>query len=159
MSGDDVLVRTAVRALLVTPERRLLMLRLVQPGRRFWITPGGGIEPGESDADALRRELREELGLGAPPRATLVWTRRHAFTFRERRIDQSERYYLVPTEAFDPPRALLDETEADVVEALHWWSLDEIAASDETFVPRALAAHLAPLLDGDVPPAPVDVGI
>ena len=34
-------------------------------GTRFWTAPGGGAEPGEFTADALARELTEEIGLQA----------------------------------------------------------------------------------------------
>jgi 8-oxo-dGTP diphosphatase len=43
--------------------RLLLVRRATEPGRGRWSLPGGRVEPGESDAAALRREVNEETGL------------------------------------------------------------------------------------------------
>ena len=43
--------------------RLLLVLRAHPPGENLWSIPGGRIEPGESDGDAVVREVREETGL------------------------------------------------------------------------------------------------
>ncbi|MFC4905793.1 NUDIX hydrolase [Actinomadura gamaensis] len=50
---------------IVRDERgRLLMIRRGRPpGEGLWSIPGGRVEPGESDAQAVARELLEETGL------------------------------------------------------------------------------------------------
>lgn len=32
-------------------------------GRGYWVIPGGGIEPGETEKDCIKRELKEETNL------------------------------------------------------------------------------------------------
>ncbi|MGY4255625.1 8-oxo-dGTP pyrophosphatase MutT (NUDIX family) [Bradyrhizobium sp. USDA 4516] len=57
--------RRAVRALLITGEREVLLMRIRSPhgGDCFWIAPGGGVEGDETAEATLQRELAEELGL------------------------------------------------------------------------------------------------
>ncbi|MDQ1627260.1 MAG: 8-oxo-dGTP diphosphatase [Actinomycetota bacterium] len=43
--------------------RLLVVLRAHPPGRGRWSVPGGRVEAGESDHDAVRREVLEEAGL------------------------------------------------------------------------------------------------
>jgi 8-oxo-dGTP diphosphatase len=47
--------------------RLLLIRRGHEPGKGLWSVPGGRVEDGESDADALVREVREETGLIVAP--------------------------------------------------------------------------------------------
>ena len=44
-------------------EGRILLCRHEKPGREYWLLPGGGVNLGESLADALQRELAEEVGI------------------------------------------------------------------------------------------------
>ncbi|MEU1723929.1 NUDIX hydrolase [Nonomuraea sp. NPDC005692] len=44
-------------------DQLLLVRRGRPPGMGLWSLPGGRLEPGETDADGVRREVMEETGL------------------------------------------------------------------------------------------------
>ncbi len=57
---DLALFRVGVNAIIFDGSRVLLCLRR---DIEWWNLPGGGVEPGETVDEALRREVREETGL------------------------------------------------------------------------------------------------
>lgn len=63
--GNDLLLMPSVTAVIVDAQRRLLMV--LHADRRTWVLPGGCMDPGETPADALVREVWEETGLRVEP--------------------------------------------------------------------------------------------
>lgn len=63
--------------------------------------PSGGIEPGEGPTDALRGEVREELGLLHRQAGRLVWLRHHKLDSDGRRLSQREEHRVVPVRCLD----------------------------------------------------------
>jgi ADP-ribose pyrophosphatase YjhB (NUDIX family) len=57
-----------VGAIMTDPDGRLLLIRRGHdPGAGLWSVPGGRVERGETDAEAVIREIREETGLAIKP--------------------------------------------------------------------------------------------
>jgi ADP-ribose pyrophosphatase YjhB (NUDIX family) len=161
--GDRL--RPAARALVLDENDRILLVRFEFPWVDYpvWAPPGGGLEPGESAEDGVRRELAEETGLVDAPLGPVVW-------IREARWEQAselgaydgqlEHVYLVRVPAFEPAPQLDEGTlRREHVTGARWWTPAEIRAETVArFVPLDLGDRLGSLLDDGPPGEPVVVG-
>lgn len=136
--------RPASRLLVLNRQRQVLLFRFehaVGPlaGLAFWATPGGGVDDGESYADAARRELYEEVGLVASPgeqvaQKTAVYPLPSGET-----VESDERYFIVDAGDHAVSNANWTELEHQVIAAHRWWRQAELAATAEQVWPEDLA--------------------
>ena len=150
--------RRAARVLLLDPADRILLLHgfdPLVPGRDWWFTPGGGVEPEEGLAEAALREVAEETGITDVELGPLVARRSSAFSFDGRDFDQDEWYYLARTRTTALDGSGQTELERRTVDQLRWWGPDELLATEETVYPEALGPLLRHLLDSGTPDGPV----
>jgi 8-oxo-dGTP pyrophosphatase MutT (NUDIX family) len=155
------IIRPAARVILIDASQQILLMQHRGEDVPFvWATPGGGIEPGETPEQAALRELGEEVGLRDAVLGPCVWLRKHLFPWQGAVYDVRERFFVCRIDAYEVGSHVNeDEVEREWDLGNRWWSLDEIAASEEVFVPRALANLLPALLRGEYPYEPFEVGI
>jgi 8-oxo-dGTP pyrophosphatase MutT (NUDIX family) len=150
--------RGAARLLVLTPEPQVLLLRL-EPSFRdpFWVTPGGGLDDGETYEDAAERELAEEVGRDDLELGPCIWTRRVTFTWERWRVHQKERTFLVAVPA--PFEAVTVFPDEEPITGYRWFTIDRLRAEPDPIYPIGLADHLDRLLADGLGDEPVDLGV
>lgn len=117
MQADHGKVQRRGSVAVIVREGRLLVIRrancVAAPGK--YCFPGGGIEPGESEEEALCREIREELSVDVRPvkrlwQSTTPWGVQLA-------------WWLADLKSEDEPRPNPAE-----VDSIHWCTASEMAS-------------------------------
>lgn len=134
--------RLTSRVLLFDRDDRILLFLTKAPdtsGIARWLTPGGGVDPGESHADAAVRELFEETGLTGVDLGEPVWA--HDFTVEWDAADHDTghaEFYTAVVDQFEPSNSNWTEDEhVDVLEH-RWWTLAELLVTKDPYEPKEL---------------------
>jgi 8-oxo-dGTP diphosphatase len=129
-------IELIVRAVITRGSRLLL----AQPtGRTWYFLPGGHVEPGESAAEALRRELEEELGVSEVQVGSVLAVAENRYA-----DEQGEHHELNLVHRVTISEAIGGSREAHL--AFRWLELAELGTVEVR--PSAMAELLQLGLDG-----------
>ena len=129
--------RHSARVVLADQRGRILLVRVVDDGSitrpgdepvpdSYWITPGGGIEVGESLEAAARREVFEETGIAEFELGPELFERRIELTLRDEPLLAIEHYFAGAVAVVEPTLEHLDALERGVLVEHRWWTPDDI---------------------------------
>lgn len=144
--------RRTARVLLFDPAGRILLMKGRLPsnpaGPGWWFTVGGGVEAGESLAQAAAREVREETGFADAVIGEVVFETDQVLHDRKGRpVRQRDQFLIARCGGGEPSRADWQALEHEFVDDIRWWTLSDLAASVEPIYPADLAVRLAALTD------------
>lgn len=133
----DHLHRDAVRVLVVGRSgagEELLLFEDTDPGVpgvSWWMTPGGGVDPGETELEAAVRELAEETGIAvtADQLRGPVARREVVHGYSDQVITQSESFWLLELDRFEVDVAGHTEEERLTIQQHRWWPMAELATT------------------------------
>jgi 8-oxo-dGTP pyrophosphatase MutT (NUDIX family) len=153
--------RRAARVVVLDPLDRVLLINARDPanpgGSGWWEVPGGGIDPGETSVEAVRRELWEEAGIHEAEIGPCIWTQTVEFTFGGWHFEQDEWVHLARCDGITSGPRGLEALEVLAFGEQRWWSLDELVGRMPRTIPYRLTEFLPGLLEGSLPETPLDI--
>ncbi len=154
--------RKSSRAIILNKRNEIFLFRYTfdffAEQESIWITPGGGLDDGESFEEALKRELFEELGIELTEKAPFVFYRTPLYELKNGETVQSEeRFYLVRLDEKEFSYANWTESENKRMTAGKWWSIEEIRQSEEKFFSKDVVGMLERFARGEIPKEPIEI--
>ncbi|HYI59326.1 MAG TPA: NUDIX domain-containing protein [Microlunatus sp.] len=138
-----VRTRRAVRVILVDSDDRTLLFEDSDPGIAgvtWWVTPGGGMDPGETERQTAVREVAEETGymLAEDDLVGPLATRYAVHGYSDQVLEQQESFYLARVSAFEIDTSAHTEEEQITLQGHRWWGREEIEAGASWVWPAEL---------------------
>lgn len=138
-------IRRSARIVLRQADGRFLLFKFsyaegVLAGRSYWALPGGGLEDCETPEEGAVRELREETGVSVSDTGPVRFESEYGMTLMcGEDVVQHDFYFVVPVaEAPALSRDGFTEEERETLVEARWWTVGEMAASSDGFMPENL---------------------
>jgi 8-oxo-dGTP pyrophosphatase MutT (NUDIX family) len=135
-------LRRSARVFLFDESGDLLLIRFAAQRSDglfvFWVTPGGEVEPNESDLAAAQRELFEELGIRPPLTGPVHEEHGGTYEHLGEVVRNYDVFFAALCERSVPRLNGVTADEIALMQEARWWSLAELTTTSERIFPPGI---------------------